>query len=724
MVLMKRTSMQPMDLCNISTLLTINRYSGVRRQQQQQDFPPLTSSNNKYTPPARRAPTGQSTVSGAPVDPAIISSQLARPDKPSAETVKATPAAKASKPEVATPPTTTESSFAATPEPKAILPSTSSAASRTASPQVKPEAATNATATVERDVSQAFKTFAVQQRKNVDQLRLSRIRNDKEIKLNDLKKFADSFKLTTPVPSDLVSIIAKDPAKQKEIQEKAKRNAEESKANTDGAKPIVPVPETKSTQRPIPTTHTSSPSNPPNRQNAARNAGFGNSGPYRGSSQAPPQPVTNQQSRVATLGRNIRSTESNSNKISQPSQAHEARLPPTGPADPNFSRRSSGVTSLQGARLNPNSTEFRPSPHAQTFSPHGNLSSQGNNPSSGSSPRSAVNAPAPAPITRSLLRRKPTKPAERAKLSDKFDALGHIKTLKPGPEKKWDLNGGMKPAYETPLAWRLVVGDEKQGSTMELTYTKLFEMTPFPAQPMSSPGPAHVMPQQPHQHQLPFHLQQGVHMQPGRSPRAPPMNLHGNQLGHGPTPPFNGHDDHRMMPSHSAQSYGSPRMPNVNMAYASPMNQSAQLFNPQMMPYGGPPMQAQFRSLSQSHQYMPQQGQMAPIMMQNPAGGFLTSQGMAPGPPMMFPQGQAPFMPPGNGHPPPMQPNGFPNSPGRSAPMMMSQGSQQGHQQQPMYAMNPGMSPGPQYGNVGPIYAQQQPPGGCKYLKLLQTKIC
>jgi hypothetical protein len=39
--------------------------------------------------------------------------------------------------------------------------------------------------------------------------------------------------------------------------------------------------------------------------------------------------------------------------------------------------------------------------------------------------------------------------------------------------------------------------------------------------------------------------------------------------------------------------------------------------------------------------------------------------------------------------------------------MMMSQGSQQGHQQ-PMYGMNPGMSPGPQF--AAPIYTQQ-PPG-------------
>ena len=104
---------------------------------------------------------------------------------------------------------------------------------------------------------------------------------------------------------------------------------------------------------------------------------------------------------------------------------------------------------------------------------------------------------------------------------------------------------------------------------------------------------------------------------------------------------------------------------------------------------------------------MPQQTHMGPaIMMQNPANGFMTSQGMAPGPQMMYPPGQqGHFMPQGGG-PPVMPVNGYP-SPGRGAPMMMSQGSQQGHQQPPMFGVNPGMSPGPQYGQ--PVYAQAPP---------------
>jgi hypothetical protein len=583
----------------------------------------------------------------------------------------------------------------------------------------------NATATVERDVASAFNKFAAQQRRNVEQVRQTKAKNDKEIKLNDLKKFADSFKLNTPVPSDLVSIIAKDPAKQKEIQEKAKRNAEEAKANPlEAVKPVTPSSDARPAQRPVPATHGTSPSNVPSRQTPARNTNFAHQGPYNSQSfradrpSQPQQPMSVQQNRQpGGLGQRLRSLEQNKHGQMplNPIPVHEARLPPTGPSnavDPNFSRRSSGVTSAQGARLNPNSSEFRPSPHAATFNPNGN-------PSTGSSPRSAVNAVAPTPpVTRSLFKRKPVVESERPSIKSQFNALDHIKTIKPGPEKNWKTTGGLKPAYDTPLTWRQIADDEKPESTLHLTYTKLFELTPFPTQAMSPPNPSHAVPQVPHQHQLPFHLQQGVHNMASRqSPRQPPMNIHGNQHGHGPNPPFNGPDDHRMMPSHSAQSFASPRLQNVPMAFPSPMNQPAQLaYNPQMMPYPGAPPMQQYRSLSQSHQFIPQQTHMGPaIMMQNPANGFMTSQGMAPGPQIMYPQGgQGHFIPPGNGHPPAMPGvNGYP-SPGRSAPMMMSQGSQQGHQQS-MYGMNPGMSPAPQYGNVAPIYAQQQPPGQSKF---------
>lgn len=709
-----------------------DKYSGVRRER---DFPPLSSSNNKYTPPARRPPTGQSTVPGAPVDPAIISSQLARPDKAGPDK-KAVSMQKASKVEVATPPTTTETSVTATPETKLAAPAQTPSASRIASTQVKPNATPdtakslevkekkNATDTIEHDVIRDFKRFAQLQRTTVKDVRSAKARNDKEVKLNDLKKFADSFKLNTPVPSDLVSIIAKDPAKQKEIQEKAKRNAEEAKANpSEAARPIQSTSEVKQTTRAAPSAHGPSPSsNLPGRQNPNRNTGFQAQGPHNNSqyfrsdrpAQAqqsmPPQQTTRPPGNLGARLRNMEQPNKHTQMPTNPIPVNEPRLPPTGPSniEPNFSRRSSGVASAQGGRLNPNSSEFRPSPHAASFNPNGN-------PSSGSSPRSAANAVEPPPATRSLLKRKPITASERPSLKEKFNALEHIMTLKPGPGKDWEKMGGLKPAYDTPPTWRQLADDEKAESTMHLSYTKLFEMAPFPTQTMSPPNPSHAIPQVPHQHQLPFHLQQGVHgMGPRQSPRQPPMNLHGNHHGHGPAPPFNGPDDHRMMPSQSAQSFASPRLHNVPM-FPPPMGQPGQMaYNPQMMQYGNASPMQPFRSLSQSGQFMPQQQHMAPaIMMQNPTNGFIASPGMAPGPQLMYPHGgQGHFMPQQNGHPPPMPGvNGYP-SPGRSAPMMMNQGSQQGHQvQPPMYGgMTPGMSPGPQYGNPQQIYPQQ-PPG-------------
>ena len=50
-------------------------------------------------PPARRLPTGRPTVAGAPVDPAIISSQIARPESSSKDRSTATGVANLVKPE-------------------------------------------------------------------------------------------------------------------------------------------------------------------------------------------------------------------------------------------------------------------------------------------------------------------------------------------------------------------------------------------------------------------------------------------------------------------------------------------------------------------------------------------------------------------------------------------------------------------------------------------------
>lgn len=616
--------------------------------------------------------------------------------------------------------------------------------SRTISPQVK-EGAPSATSTVERDVLKEFKTFASQQRENAQKARSNKAKADKEIKLTELKKFANSFKLSTPVPSDLVSIIAKDPAKQKEIQAKAIKNAEElAKAKAEPAapppasttaaaaaaasttpagkeKPVnnQPVKEAQPTKpaeqasavkattdnraprasnaHPIP-----SQTGPPNRQQGHRQQYPQHQyQPYRnnrgGLQHVPPQQQT------GNLGQRLRMGDQHQfeqqQKFSKAGNAHhqhplgpDGRVPPTGPANNGadagaFNRRLSGVPGHVGGsnKLNPNSHEFRPGGFTASLNPNGH-------PSAGSSPRSAVNSvpePPPAPasvgISGQLIRRK-TKAVDVSKCY----ILSHIKTIAPPQGRNWDENGGLRPSFDTLPTWRQLQDDEKPDSTMHLTYKEYFERQPF-----ATPNPPHALPHMAHQHQLPFHLQQGgQHMGQRQSPLLPHMPMHNPQ--HVPTsqPPY-GHDDHRMVHSNSAQSFASPRLGQVAMAGYPGVNSPHLPYNQAV--FMGPGAPQQFRSFSNNPQYMgPQQGQMGgPMMMQPP----FMPQGMVGGPQIMYPGGHPPFMPPGGPPQPAPATNGY--SPRPQATMMAHQGSQQG---QPMY----GMSPSVQYSQ--PAYGHGQGP--------------
>jgi hypothetical protein len=679
-------------------------------------------------PPGRRTNTPQATAGGILADPAIISSSLARKASPATAvdqaptTVKNLPAPKDDAVPTTTTATTTDVKAVATPEPKLTPQTASKSASRNASPQTRAGVTpVNATATVEQDVVTAFKGFAQQQRHQADKIRSNKAKADKETKLQELKRFASSFTLNSPVPSDLVSIIAKDPAKQREIQEKALRNAEiavQAKVAKDNSseveKATSPTTDPKTAQRPaaVPSNSANATTGVPSRMNTSRTPNFAPQGPFnpqfRGQNQAQPS-TARQPPPQGSLGQRLRSLEQSKNgQIPPLPPNHDLRHPPTGPAhgmDPNFSRRSSGAISMTGAKLNPNSNEFRP--NAPTFTPSTSRST-------GSSPRSnstvAPNPSGPAQ-TGTLVRRKPVQVQEQEKSSQEL-LLNIIETVagikaQPNQDKKWEaINGGFKPAFDTIPTWKQLSDKEPDNSIMHLTYIKVFENALNGNQTMSPPQPSHVNPQGAHQHQLPFHLQNASQRQ---SPRQPPMHMH-NQHNHGPNTPYNA-DDHRMMSSHSAQSFASPRMQQVNMAYHSPMGQPAQLaYNQQGMQYpmgpGGPQM-PQYRSYSGNHQFVPQQASHmgGPVMIPAPAGnGFMGPGAMVPSAPqMIYPGGQPHFVPQGNGPPPMPGANGYP-SPGRTAPMMMNQGSQQG---QSVY----GMSPGIQYGQ--PIYGQQ-PPGQSK----------
>ncbi|KAL2149700.1 hypothetical protein VTH82DRAFT_8352 [Thermothelomyces myriococcoides] len=780
-----------------------DKYSGVRRQ----DFPPL-SRENKYTPPARRAPTGQATVKGAPVDPAIISSQLKstpapqpaptpKPAESKSQTTAAekpaSPAAKepisssqpttnqpaASQPVTNQPASETKPSTNAaeqkTPEqakatsdakpadakdtiltkdappPKDATTTTTTTTTNTTNNNnnnnnnnkdaaaIRPTAATTrtvpkvgpvpgVTANVERDVLSSFKTFATHQR----MMEKNRATKAKEIKLTELKKFAENFKLSTPVPKDLISIITKDPAKQKQIQEKARMNMEElsrqkeaaakekeaaaakeaqSKASAEQSGTSTPAgtTEARGNSRPTAPQHSSS-AGLPNRHPGARSSYQPQPHYQYGRNNRPPPHMGPQNQPTGNLAQRLRNVEQQKLQHPHPGQhpPPDMRLPPTGPANSvDYGRRMNAVPPpYMAPKLNPNSHEFRPNAFAQPFNPA--------IPSSGSSPRSSVNniaeapIPPPPPAVKGQLIRRKTKAVDIKKCF----ILSHIETIQPPQGRNWNENDGLRPSYDTLPTWRQLQEEiEPKDSTMRLTYKEYFERLPLSSAAVATPNPPHVIPQVPHQHQIPFHLQPGAQsMAPRQSPHMPMMPMHPGQHGHVPHVPFSGPDDHRMMHSTSAQSFASPRMGPVPMAYPPAVTPQAQMpyGQPMMQPYmNAAPQMGQFRSFSHNPQFVPQQPHHlgAPMMVQQ---GFIPGpNGMvAAGP--MYPGAQPHFIPSGAVPPQPVPTsNGFP-SPGRpAAPMMVPQGSHQGtHQgQQPVY----GMSPAVPYQQ--PAYTPQQPQG-------------
>ncbi|KAL8970783.1 MAG: hypothetical protein Q9183_001361 [Haloplaca sp. 2 TL-2023] len=694
------------------------KYSGVRRQGP--EYPPLQSSQaNRYMPPARRPPTGKPTVAGAPVDPSIVAMQMASvgtssvdkksPSKESPKSVQPSATQPEDVPEVGREASQTSSA--------------NKAPNDTATKQLAPiktsKIGESATANVENELLDSFRQFASTEKMRVQdhrRQREQRVTQDKAIKLNDLMKFSQNFKLNTPVPNDLVPILAKDKIKQEELIEKARRNAE------SGAT-LAQAPRAASNER----------SSPKKRVEGRIDSVRAMQESSNSRHAMPPQgPQATQPGRERQqpfhAGQTLTKTGQGllSHRLADGHRQHKTGVPPmaipqplqpiplqsisrgrAAPSNaphlpsgqqPSSVRTPTSASSTSG-KLNVRAMEFRPNPAAKDFTPPGE-------PSKTSSPRSTSQVQlASRPTTPSAFfgSKKPLPFADRASISDHFNPLTRLKEKAQQDPRGSADNGGIRPAFTTPPTWNPPTDGEEYRS-----YKQMFDhIAPVSAQVSPQHGsPSH--PSLPHQHQLPAHLQQGSQSIP-HMPASQHMQFHSQ-----PPPPHfpNGphhYDEHRMhLSTSSSTMYPSPRMQNATIAYPSPMHQPAQLAYGQPMPQyfmapNGPQAPHYGRHFQGGPQMMPAQGAplAAPMMVQQ------SSQGGYMGPP----HGMALPFNPGMPMYPPGQPAGYNNSsqgsnnfpsPGRSAPMMMHQGSHQGQHSQAF------MGPGQPFGQ--PVYAQQQPP--------------
>jgi hypothetical protein len=556
------------------------KYSGVRRESA---MAPLRSGGaGSYIPPSKRPITSQPTISGAPFDPAIIS--LSKPVPAPASQPPAAPekAAEVTKPV----------------EPSAKVENAQPVVSdnvekpTTAPPAPQPKKTGNTTEDHLRGTADAFKQFA-----NTEKLRLraaqeakrSNARHEKNIKLNDLKKFAENFRLKSRVPDDLVPILAKDHDKQQEIKRKADESARfDEQKRRDSEKEAASQTPPKSTQSQAATPSESraqtqqSQSQSQSRSRISQNIRGGMQLP---SPRAPPSarhipPFMNNQGRGGI-------------PAPQPLPA-DLRIP-SGP----ISREAETLspTAAHNARLNVNAKEFKFTPGASSFTPTG---------ASPSPQRMPVAAPVEVPSA-SFFDAVGKKSSE-----EKKDVNTHCDTIKRMRETEYPVewkksiteNGGIPQPFRTPPTW--TVPNDRLN-------TKYLSAFPEPrslsqgTSPLHTPNPANGP--MPHAHQLPPHLQVPHLPNPGQHQRFPNIPQYAPQYAHGqsfdPRLQFPG-------PGNSVQS--SPRYQQAQMAGFN--GQMGQMPMGQMPQFAGQPMQNFAMSPSLAYRQMQNPG--APQMMMPP----------------------------------------------------------------------------------------------------------
>ncbi|ODH38195.1 hypothetical protein ACO22_02526 [Paracoccidioides brasiliensis] len=452
-----------------------DKYSGVRRD----DFPPLQSGQpNKYTPPARRAPTSHPTVPGAPVDPAIISAQIARPEvlakQPTQPKVTVTsshssitdaPKEKASEPNK---PTSSVKPTASS-EQKDI---TSTPASNSTGPP-KRNGAENASSNVEAEVLDHFRQFANNEKMKLQERRRNQASYDRTIKLNELMKFSKNFKLGTPVPKDLVPILAKDPSKQEEIVEKARRQHEEklaeaaAKASGSNAPPSAAAASAAELKPSVPRTAgpsryeagTTPPVAPSDRQQYPRGRqGYQPMGPHAGPGG---RPMGHHNGHPGRSGPGLlshrladiqqqRKGGAMGSAMPPPPPIQDGRMPPSGPMGGDLTNTSSphkplqSPTSATSTKFNVRAHEFKPNPTANTFTPAG-TSAISSSPASNARTRSISRTASPSALFGS---KKPLPASERPSVNDHFNPIKRMRNEATEQSiKDYAFNGGIPQAY-------------------------------------------------------------------------------------------------------------------------------------------------------------------------------------------------------------------------------------------------------------------------------------
>ncbi|KIM84875.1 hypothetical protein PILCRDRAFT_779165 [Piloderma croceum F 1598] len=214
----------------------------------------------------------------------------------------------------------------------------------------------------------AFRDFVTNEKQRLTQKKQALVKSEMDKRMAELKKFSLTFKLNKPIPDDLVPILAKDEEKQKQIRDKASKDASSTQARTIGINSVLnPTPNATRLVVAHPATAKAAPD--------GRKAPAAASGVPKATLAPAKAPVT-----VKPSPDNAKGGKGSINMFIQAIPAFKGTKPRTSANATSANGNSSGSPSVtprteaptsptSAARLNVNASSFRPNPKANAFSP-------------------------------------------------------------------------------------------------------------------------------------------------------------------------------------------------------------------------------------------------------------------------------------------------------------------------------------------------------------------
>ncbi|KAL0580956.1 poly(A)-binding protein binding protein [Marasmius crinis-equi] len=214
----------------------------------------------------------------------------------------------------------------------------------------------------------AFRDFVTNEKQRLTQKRQALVKSEMDKRMADLVKFSQSFKLNKPIPDDLVTILAKDEDKQKQIKDKSTKDAASSQARQIG--PASTTQQVPARGPQLTGAKVVEAARKPSANSAAAAAVGSKVAGTASKTEAgkPQKPVMFIQAIPAFKGAKTKQNLTPASNSTPPSSSSQAAAKSTSPG-PAANAANAAAAAAAANRLNVNASSFRPNPRASAFTP-------------------------------------------------------------------------------------------------------------------------------------------------------------------------------------------------------------------------------------------------------------------------------------------------------------------------------------------------------------------